>query len=421
MLPMDRTRTPAESLTSRQREVWRLVARGHTNAEIADILGISLDGAKWHVGELLTRLDASSRDELADRWLAERSVATRSRRWLRALAVLPSLKVAAASSAVLAGIAGAGIAGVLVWRASGAMNDGDRGAPLPAVTVATRWAPDEALRQAERELAAIITEPETAGRFARPLAPRDFTRASAAFAPGATAFDFGGTTRVDNSWTYDDGIPRDAWYFAFTARAVPLAGGRAPAGDVTVEVLIEDGKARLARQVYVESAAGTEVASSEGVRSRGARAMEAASAAAVPVAFLDGQPGTDWVGVFRSPDGMSCYPTFSAAGVAGARFCAMFEASSVQPSDLSVITTGWSGIDSRPRIIVRTGSAVASLRFILGGTTITVPVSPAPAGWPIPERFAYLTAGNWGDTFELIAFDATGNEVARAAGGTGER
>ena len=33
------------------------------------------------------------------------------------------------------------------------MNSGDPGAPLPAVTVATRWTPDEALRQAERELA----------------------------------------------------------------------------------------------------------------------------------------------------------------------------------------------------------------------------------------------------------------------------
>ena len=55
-------------LTPRQREVLDLLARGATNGEIAERLGITLDGAKWHVREILARLDVDSREEAAEWW-----------------------------------------------------------------------------------------------------------------------------------------------------------------------------------------------------------------------------------------------------------------------------------------------------------------------------------------------------------------
>ena len=72
--------------TRRQRQVLELVARGHTNPEIAEKLGISLDGAKWHVSEVISKLGVRSREEAADYWLAQRR-ADRAPRWLRRLFV----------------------------------------------------------------------------------------------------------------------------------------------------------------------------------------------------------------------------------------------------------------------------------------------------------------------------------------------
>ena len=37
--------------TPRQHEVLSLIEKGRTNGEIAEILGISLAGAKWHVSD----------------------------------------------------------------------------------------------------------------------------------------------------------------------------------------------------------------------------------------------------------------------------------------------------------------------------------------------------------------------------------
>lgn len=54
--------------TPRQREVLDLLVRRKTNGEIAEALGISLDGAKWHVSEIITRLGVDSRDEAAEYW-----------------------------------------------------------------------------------------------------------------------------------------------------------------------------------------------------------------------------------------------------------------------------------------------------------------------------------------------------------------
>jgi DNA-binding NarL/FixJ family response regulator len=56
--------TLPREVTPREREVLALVARGHTNAEIAERLCITLGTAKTHVAHLLTKLDARDRVQL---------------------------------------------------------------------------------------------------------------------------------------------------------------------------------------------------------------------------------------------------------------------------------------------------------------------------------------------------------------------
>jgi DNA-binding NarL/FixJ family response regulator len=56
---------PVEPLTAREEEVLLRVARGRTNAEIADELYISLSTAKTHLASLMGKLGARNRVELA--------------------------------------------------------------------------------------------------------------------------------------------------------------------------------------------------------------------------------------------------------------------------------------------------------------------------------------------------------------------
>ena len=87
MAERGRPRHP-DILTPRQCEVLELVREGLTNPQIAERLGISPDGAKWHVKEILWKLDVPSREEAA-RWQREREESSptachRSRRSSRA-------------------------------------------------------------------------------------------------------------------------------------------------------------------------------------------------------------------------------------------------------------------------------------------------------------------------------------------------
>jgi DNA-binding NarL/FixJ family response regulator len=56
---------PIEPLTEREEQVLVTVARGRTNAEIADQLHISLSTVKAHLASLMTKLGARNRVELA--------------------------------------------------------------------------------------------------------------------------------------------------------------------------------------------------------------------------------------------------------------------------------------------------------------------------------------------------------------------
>ncbi|MGI9601341.1 MAG: response regulator [Acidimicrobiales bacterium] len=56
---------PVDALTEREEEVLVTVATGHTNAEIADALHISLSTVKTHVASLMNKLGARNRVEIA--------------------------------------------------------------------------------------------------------------------------------------------------------------------------------------------------------------------------------------------------------------------------------------------------------------------------------------------------------------------
>ncbi len=56
---------PVEPLTAREEEVLLTVARGRTNAEIADELFISLSTVKTHLASLMNKLGARNRVEIA--------------------------------------------------------------------------------------------------------------------------------------------------------------------------------------------------------------------------------------------------------------------------------------------------------------------------------------------------------------------
>jgi DNA-binding CsgD family transcriptional regulator len=89
---MRRGRPPyPDLLTPREQEVLDLLRRGLTNQEIADRLGISLPGARYHVSEILSKLGVDSRQEAAA-WSME---ASGSRRWSFAFLAAPVQKLTA--------------------------------------------------------------------------------------------------------------------------------------------------------------------------------------------------------------------------------------------------------------------------------------------------------------------------------------
>jgi DNA-binding CsgD family transcriptional regulator len=120
---------PEPAWTRRQSEVLDLLVRGDTNPEIAQALGISLDGAKWHVSEVITKLGVDSRDEAAEYWRAHNGLRPRFTRIFHALVASTWLKVGGG----VAVVAGASVAVAVIMIAL----NGSGTSPKPATPTAT--------------------------------------------------------------------------------------------------------------------------------------------------------------------------------------------------------------------------------------------------------------------------------------------
>lgn len=129
-----------EQLTGRQHEVLEMLANGLTNHEIATRLGITLDGAKYHVREIMARLEVDSRDAAVAAWRGERRSTRRLRRRIaQAFANLGPWWV----GTVVAGGSIAALAAVFVLFAMNGSED-QAGEPAAADTVtATATTPAE--------------------------------------------------------------------------------------------------------------------------------------------------------------------------------------------------------------------------------------------------------------------------------------
>ena len=111
-------------LTPKQREVLRLIECGKTNFEIAQTLGVSLEGAKYHVSEILGKLQVNSREEAVRAWREYNRPTARLHRAFSGIAALPLLKAAlAVAIAIPAGAVVVVI--VALARANGASPDSD--------------------------------------------------------------------------------------------------------------------------------------------------------------------------------------------------------------------------------------------------------------------------------------------------------
>lgn len=125
------TASAPTTLTERQREVLALVAQGKTNFEIAQELGITLEGAKYHVREVMGKLNVESREEAAAWYRHQRRPTTRFATFIRGL--IPAAGIWKAAAGVTAGVAVAGVGAFAVYAFTQSGSDD----PPPAVAEPT--------------------------------------------------------------------------------------------------------------------------------------------------------------------------------------------------------------------------------------------------------------------------------------------
>ncbi len=439
---MGRARKSSIELTERQREVLRLVARGHTNGEIGEILGISLAGAKWHVSELMAKLDATTREELAESYLEERQLSARLGRWWSgALGALTIKPVALAGISAVGGLAAAGaiVATILARGDSVAEHQDERAlggitavalTPTPEAPGQTifvtgdpraAWTAVEALAKAEQAVrddfannpnARIVpgTFDVTAGRWLSQ-------------AVGVPAGDPAG----DYNWSPQDGVPTDVWLFSWDIPGSTVADYSRPL-TFYVTVILKDGGDGKALAIWEDfgKPAGVDGLTGHvsGFRSRSRDAEvdkyrndRAQAGPGVPFGWYnDLVEGGAWLEAYPAGGGYWCVRGRDSGGGGNGDWCQSDDDPRNPPLRSSLSTTfSASGEMGDATLFVDAVPAITRLKALPGdGRELEFQTYAPPAQSAITRRFAWITIGTIAGGYTLIGYDAAGNEIARA-------
>jgi uncharacterized protein YjbI with pentapeptide repeats/DNA-binding CsgD family transcriptional regulator len=183
------------ALTEREREVARLMAKGQTNPQIAEDLGITLNTAKWHVSQVIAKLGVATREEAVAAWKVDQSATARFHRAIAVAATVGGLKIAGATGGV-ALVVGAGIAGISTIATSG--NNLENGVIVAAVETPTP-APTPTATPSARE--GCPGGPDTIRLPLEPCPPEDFPGLEDARASGVC--DLSARDIAANLWNVD--------------------------------------------------------------------------------------------------------------------------------------------------------------------------------------------------------------------------
>ncbi len=127
-----------DSLTDREREVLTLLRHGLTNEEIADGLGITVAGAKYHVSQILSKLGVDSREGAAV-WQPEEK-APRYAWWRTIVGLSLAAKIGGAVVLIAASVGLAALGwGVAETGSGGASPPGAASSVFDSVTNPNNW------------------------------------------------------------------------------------------------------------------------------------------------------------------------------------------------------------------------------------------------------------------------------------------
>lgn len=421
MQAMERTQRRSELLTDRQRQVWRLVAKGHTNGEIAEALGISLDGAKWHVSELLVRLDVDTREDLVQAWDAQHRPATRLRNAFRALAAFSWPKAAGAGIAI-GSVAVAGVVIAAARSGSGTAAQETAGetatATPPSGGISTVLSEQDALSRAEQVADQLVVDHLMPYLPGGPLSSRDMKSVASEYLPAGTSY-----TTQDGLYVWPAASGTPAWVFSWLGEDEGFVEG--PLGglaDVRVEVVLADriDGATLAAQaqVQVSNAGVWQYGHVLNLESRLPGRDEFAPAGeAFEITPAGGGPAGERLVLYESRNGNYCHRAIRPAGGAGGG-CGPFTGGAGDEA-ISVMAWGGSGTGIGgdvwpPFILIRTSPQTAWLAVqSADGTEDRFPAMEIPPALGLPYRIAYFTSPKLEEEHWFVAYDAAGNEIYR--------
>lgn len=352
-------RSGTVSLTSRQEEVLRLIAKGFTNGEIAEKLGISVAGAKWHVSELLMKFNLETREQLAEQWHSSHqwSSRVRSAGWLGALftpkaAAFSGLAVALAGGSTVIAVALTSAGGDIAAAADPASPTKAASVTLTTAGASTATAvaplaspypasidaaalPADALQEARAQAFAALVKGVDEFTFVPALDARALTLTEVRHFSGVTEITM---ADADLYWSSPDSVPMEATYFHFADNV----GVRGPVnfdgvisdflGDISIDVVLRDGDLQLLGSrselrvggVLKDGGGGYDIRSHS--FEEAARLRETPASDSYVVAYLDGVAAGARIELFRNQADGHCMDVYLGDGAhASSRLCGFTE------------------------------------------------------------------------------------------------